>query len=325
MRGMKRPLSLAAASFAALTLLALPASAESARVVRGAISSITTDTLAVKGPSGIVTTCSLGKHSPSVAGYSAGDRVQAVCLRVHAHGQLVLAKLRHLPALPAAAANDDAVTKFGGAITALGDGSITLHDGDRDLTCSLGTTSPATGDYKVGQHAVVACAGGTLVAISPVTTGDLGRYFIGSVAEIGTSSLTLTTDHGPVTCTFGDGTPSVAALHVGDHIGMGCKASTMQLVLIRKLDGDGGTTTTTTAGTTETTTTPAPSAPTPVLTGARGVLSAFTDGSLTVHTDGGDVTCTLGSSSPGLTGFAVGDLVKMACWDGVLHEIAKVS
>jgi hypothetical protein len=321
MRRMKRPLSLAAASFAALTLLALPASAESARVVRGAISSITADALAVKGPSGIVTTCSLGRRSPSVAGYNAGDRVQALCLSLQAHGRLVLAKLRHLPALPAAAANDDAVTRFGGAITSLDDGSITLHDGDRDLTCTLGPNSPATGDYTVGQHAKVACAGGTLVAIAPVTTADLGRYFTGTVAEIGASSLTLSTEHGPVTCTFGDGTPSVASLHVGDHVGIGCKAATMQLVLIRQLDGEGGTTTTPT----ETTTTPAPPTPTPVLTGARGTLSALADGSLTVHTDGGEVTCTLGSSSPSLAGFAVGDLVKMACWDGVLHEIAKVS
>jgi hypothetical protein len=317
---MKRPLSLAAAFFAALTLLALPASAESAHVVRGTISSLTTDAVAVKAASGIVTTCAVRRHSPNVAGYKTGDRVQVVCVHLRGHGKLVLAKLRHLPALPVAAASDDAATKFGGAITALSDDSISLHDGDRNLTCKLDASSPSTGDYKVGQHVKVACAGGVLVAIAPVTTADLGRYFTGTVAEIGASSLTLTTEHGPVTCTLGDGSPSVAGLHVGDRVGMGCKASTMQLVLIKKLEVDGGTTTTTKTETTTTTSTT-----THVLTGAAGTLSGLADGSITVHTDRGEVTCTVTTSSPSLGSFAVGDHVKMACWDGVLHEIAKVT
>ena len=316
---MKRPLSLAAAFFAALSLLALPASAESARVVRGSISSITADAIAVKGVSGIVTTCTVAKRSPDLAGYSSGNRVQMICLRLRAHGKLVLFKIRHLVAVPAPAATDDSSTKFGGAITALSDDSITVHDGDRDLTCKLDASSPATADYKVGQHVKVVCAGGTLVAIAPVTTADAGRYYTGTVAAVDATGLTLNTDHGPVTCTIGDGSPSVATLHVGDKIGMGCKAPTMQLVLIRNLD-DGGTTTTPTDPT------PAPTPPTThVVTGAAGTLSALTDGSLTVHTDGGEVTCTIGPSSPSLASFAVGDRVKMACWDGVLHEIAKVS
>jgi hypothetical protein len=313
---MKRPLSLAAASFAALSLLALPASAESARVVRGSISSVTDGAIAVKGVSGIVTTCTVVKRSPDLAGYSAGNRVQMICVRLRAHGKLVLFKIRHLAAVPAPA-SDDASTRFGGAITSLTDGSITVHDGNRDLTCKLDASSPATGDYKVGQHVKVVCAGGSLVAIAPVTTADAGRYFTGSVTSVSASGLTLTTEHGPVTCTIGDGSPSVAALHLGDKIGMGCKASNMQLVLIRKLDG----------GTTTTPTDPKPAPPTPtthVVTGAAGKLAALTDGSLTVHTDGGEVTCTIGSTSPSLASFAVGDRVKMVCWDGALHEIAKV-
>ena len=215
MRRMKRPLSLAAASFAALSLLALPASAESARVVRGSISSVT-DAIAVKGVSGIVTTCTVVKMSPDLAGYSAGNRVQMICVRLRAHGKLVLFKIRHLAAVPVPVASDDASTRFGGAITSLTDGSITVHDGDRDLTCKLDASSPATGDYKVGQHVKVVCAGGSLVAIAPVTTADAGRYFTGTVASVSASGLTLNTEHGPVTCTIGDGSPTVAALHVGD-------------------------------------------------------------------------------------------------------------
>jgi hypothetical protein len=67
-----------------------------------------------------------------------------------------------------AAASDDASTRFGGALTALSDDSISLHDGDRDLTCKLDASSPSTADYKVGQHVKVVCAGGTLVSIAPV-------------------------------------------------------------------------------------------------------------------------------------------------------------
>lgn len=322
MCGMKRPLSIAAAFFAALSLLALPASADSARVVRGTISSIGPDAVSVQAASGIVTTCAVLKRSPHPTGFESGDRVQMVCVHLRGHARLVLAKLRHLPALPVAAASDDASTRFGGAITALSDDSISLHDGDRDLTCKLDASSPSTADYKVGQHVKVACAGGTLVSIAPVTS-DVGRYFTGTVAEIGAHSLTITTEHGPVTCSLGDGSPSLAALRVGDRVGMGCKASTMQLVLIKKLDGDAGTTTTTKTETTTTTTTT--STTTHVLTGAAGTLSALTDGSITVHTDRGEVTCTIGTSSPSLASFAVGDRVKMACWDGVLHEIARVS
>lgn len=216
MRRMKRPLSLAAASFAALSLLALPASAESARVVRGSISSVTDGAIAVKGVSGIVTTWTVVKVSPDLAGYSAGNRVQMICVRLRAHGKLVLFKIRHLAAVPVPVASDDASTRFGGAITSLTDGSITVHDGDRDLTCKLDASSPATGDYKVGQHVKVVCAGGSLVAIAPVTTADAGRYFTGTVASVSASGLTLNTEHGPVTCTIGDGSPTVAALHVGD-------------------------------------------------------------------------------------------------------------
>ena len=113
-----------------------------------------------------------------------------------------------------------------------------LHDGDRDLiTCALDSSSPSTADFKLGQHVKVECAGGKLVTIAAITQADAGRYYVGVVNAVDGSGLTLQTEHGPVTCTIGAGSPSTAELHVGDKIGMGCKASTMQLVLIRKLDG----------------------------------------------------------------------------------------
>ena len=53
--------------------------------------------------------------------------------------------------------------QFGGAITDLSDTSISLHDGNRDLTCAIDSTSPSVASLKVGMHVRVSCAGGTLV------------------------------------------------------------------------------------------------------------------------------------------------------------------
>jgi hypothetical protein len=305
---MKRPLFVCAAIVAALSV-ALPAAADNGRSLKGQITAISQHRISIKSPNSIVTSCAVVRVSPSLDGYAAGDAVQAVC---HSRrGHLVLARIRHLPRpAPPATKNDAESTTFGGAITALSDDSITLRDGDRQITCSIVSSSPSTDGYKVGQHAKVSCAGGTLVAIAPVTTADAGRYYVGTVSALDDKSITLQTEHGPATCTIGPGSPSTAALHLGDRIGMGCKASTMQLVLIRKVDG--GST--------------SPTEPTThTKTGARGTLSAVTETSVSVTTDGGTVTCTRGSSSPSLGDAAVGDHVEMGCLDGVLTAFAKVS
>src|SRR5438552_7923065 len=197
MRRMKRPILLWAACLAALCV-ALPASADNGRSVKGQLASLTDKTIAVKSRNSIVTTCALARVSPSLDGYALGDRVQVVCRG--RRGRLVLTRIRHLrPPAPDAQANDSQPTTFGGAITALSDTSISLHDGDRDLTCSLGPASPVTGDFKVGQHVKVACVDGKLVAIAPVTTADAGRYFAGTVSALDDKSLTLQTEHGPAT------------------------------------------------------------------------------------------------------------------------------
>src|SRR5581483_4574903 len=80
--------------------------------------------------------------------------------------------------------------------------SISLHDGDRDLTCTLGPGSPSTASFAVGRHVKAICTDGVLTAIAPVTAGDVGRYFTGTVSQLTTSAITLATEHGPVTCTI---------------------------------------------------------------------------------------------------------------------------
>ncbi len=317
MRGMKRLLILAAASFAATASLTLPALADNGRSLHGAVASLTTNAISVKGRLGVVTTCALGKRSPSVTTYAVGDKVFAVCSR-HGHGTLTLTKIRKdlRGALPSGSADTEPV-RFGGAITQLDDTSISLHDGDRDLTCTLGPDSPSTADYKVGQHVKVVCAGGVLTSISPITSGDVGRYFTGTVANVTDGSITLDTEHGPVTCTITSASPSTASLKAGDKIGMGCNASTMVLVLVKKLSGDDTppTTTTPTGG----------DGAQPTAQKARGTIVTVGDGGVGVQTDGGVVACKSGASSPSLDGYAKGDQVAIACLDGTLTAIERIS
>jgi hypothetical protein len=312
MRHMKRLLILTAASIASISV-ALPAGASSGRAVLGQVSAVSPTSISVAARGGITTTCAVGKRSPSTAGVDVGDRVRMLCLR-HGHGRLMLAKLREERA-HATASKETETVKFGGAITELDDSSISVHDGDRDLTCTLGDGSPSTDGYKVGEHVKVACAGGVLVAMVAVGSGDVGRYFVGTVDSITDGSITLQTEHGKVTCTITAVSPSTASLEQGDKVGMGCRAATMELVLLRPVTGDGGA-----SGDGATTATP-PQEHTTLK--AKGTVSVLDDSSISLLTDGGTVTCKIGSSSPSVSGLSVGDGAAIACVDGTLTAIAS--
>ena len=306
MSHMKRLPILATALLAVAAFLTVPAFAGNGKSLRGTVASKSDTAVSIAGRGGVTTTCNLGRHSPSLANVSVGDRVLAVCVK-RRHGGLVLTRVREDRKGPPVSKDTKPVT-FGGAITALTDTSISLHDGDRDLTCSLGPESPKTGDFKVGQHAKVACADGVLVAIA---APELGRYYVGTVATLTDGSITLTTEHGPATCTITAVSPSAASLKVGDKVGIGCRASTMELVLLKRLDGDA----------------PAPPAPTPTThteLHAKGSIAELGDRGLAVVTDGGRVACLRGEHSPSLDGYAVGDSVAVSCVDGVLTAIERL-
>ncbi|HEX4680615.1 MAG TPA: hypothetical protein VH210_15555 [Gaiellaceae bacterium] len=281
--------------------VAAPASAAKGRSLKGVLVSVSATTVAVKDTKSIVMTCVVAAGSPSLERYAAGDRVQATCAR--SGGKLVLVKIRLLTAKSGSSSNDTEPTKFAGAVTALSDSSITLHDGDRDLTCSIGAASPSTAGVKVGQHAKVSCSDGVLVTLTPVTAGDAGRAYEGTVTAVSATAITVHTDKGDGTCTLGDGSPSVAEVKVGDRVLAGCKSGTYQLVLLKKLGA-------------------APVSGPHKTIGAAGTVSTVSSTSLTVHTDGGDVTCTVGDGSPNVAAVHVGDKVTMACVDGVLKVLA---
>jgi hypothetical protein len=304
MRRVTRGLALLAALLATLAVAGSvsatsspAASAFQGRTLKGVLVSLTSAAVAIKDSKGAVTTCARAAKSPSLDSYATGDRVQAACIR--AGRKLVLSKIRRLTAPNGPPANDTEPTKFSGVVTALSDGAISLHDGDRDLTCSIGRSSPPTASVKVGQHVNVACADGALVAIGPVASG---RVYEGTVSAVGATSITVHTAHGDGTCAVGDGSPSVADVTVGDRVLAGCKAVTNQLVLLKKLAAS----------------TDAPKSQT-----GAGTVSAVSATSLTVHTDGGNLTCSVGDGSPSVADVKVGDLVKVGCLGGVLKALVR--
>jgi hypothetical protein len=302
MRRVTRGLTFLSALLATLAV-AMPASAAEGRTLKGVLVSVTSTAVAVKDAKGVVTTCARAAKSPSLDGFATGNRVQAVCVRTG--DRLVLAKIRRFPASSSSASNDTEPTKFGGVVTALSDGSISLHDGDRDLTCSIGASSPSTARVKVGQHVKVSCSNGVLVAIAPVTTGDAGRAYEGTVSAVNSTSITVHTARGDGTCTVGDGSPSVAGVKVGDRVLAGCKAGTNRLVLLKKLASA------------------TPGADTPTAKTGAGTVTAVSAASITVHTDGGDLTCSVGDGSPSVTGVKIGDKVKVGCVGGILRALVR--
>jgi hypothetical protein len=218
---------------------------------------------------------------------------------------LVLARVKHLTAAPTA--GDTAQVTFGGAVTAVSDSAVSLHDGNRDITCSLGDGSPKLTGVKVGDHAKVTCAGGVLITFTPITiptTSPAATTGGGTVSALSTTSITVhNSEHGDVTCALASSSPSVHEIHVGDVVRFGCVGGT--LVAVSKV-------------TITVTPPPAPTA-TPPAKVAYGTITALTSAALTINNpEHGDLTCTLGEHSPGLGDYHVGDRVRIGCSDGAL-------
>jgi hypothetical protein len=228
---------------AALGLLSLvvvlPAGADDARLARGSITSVGATSISVATDRAVKVTCALRDRSPSLDGYSEGDRVAITCRRVR--HTFVLARIRHLQA----AANSEGEVKtvaFGGAITALTDTSISLHDGDRDITCAITDVSPPTGDAKVGDHLRVVCKNGVLALVAPVTgpkpvepprqpeapkpaptpTTHTLTGAIGTITVLGDTSLTVHNAEHDLTCSVGTASPKLGDFHVDDRVKVLC-------------------------------------------------------------------------------------------------------
>jgi hypothetical protein len=302
----------------AAAAVALPAGAAGVRTARGPLAAVSATSISVRTAHGRVS-CRLGAKSPSRVGFMRGENVQIACARTGA-GRWLLTVLRHVGTTPTAANDGAPATRFGGAITALSDTSISLHDGDRDLTCAVDSTSPPLTALKVGMHISVSCAGGTLVSWAPVTAG---RAYKGKLTALGDTSVTLLSEGGATTCTVAAGSPSRDGFALGDDVLMGCSVGTNQLVLLKHLDGDPGGSVSPPPATSSGDGRPGSGQPS-VDQATKGTITVLTDGSVTVHNnEHGDLTCSIGDGSPSLDGFHVGDIAGMGCKAGVLVVLVK--
>jgi hypothetical protein len=222
-------------------------------------------------------TCSRDDSSPKVGRASVGDKVKVTC----EHGVLVSFE----KAFTGSAA---------GKISELSPSSVTLHNDDGTLTCTLAEGSPKLGDYHAGDKVKIACTNGVLTAIAKLTETTITT---GVLSALSHTSVTVLSDGGARTCARGE-TPAVVGYNLGDRVKMTCVNGVLS----------GIAKVTVTTGTTS----------------MSGVLSALSPTSLTVHTDGGDKTCSRTSSSPSLDGYQVGNYVKATCVDGALTAIAHL-
>jgi hypothetical protein len=180
-----------------------------------------------------------------------------------------------------------------GTLTARNDASVTVHMDTRDLTCTRGDRSPSLGDLRIGDRVKIACTNGVLAAIAKLTETTITT---GTLSAVSSTSVSVSSDGGERTCTRGADSPSLEGYHVGDRVKMTCTNGV--LTGFAKAD---------------------------VITDGVGVLTVLSPTSLTVHTDGGDKTCSRTGSSPSLDGYQVGDTVKFYCTNGALSGIARVN
>jgi hypothetical protein len=316
-----RPVLLVALA-TALLFVAPAAAVDNTKELRGSIAALSATAITVKDGSKSAT-CSVATTSPPLSDYNVGDSVVIVCKRTGDRWKL--ATIRKLNTKPK---TDQPTTTFkqGGTLTAVSDTSVTVHDGDHDFVCKRGDASPPLDGFHVGDHVVIACTNGALAGITMVTvpttpkdpttphepttptnpttptTPVVERSGQGTLTALSDHSVTVHTDGGDVTCTLGDGSPKLGDFHVGDAVKFGCRNDV--LTAMYKVT--------------------APAPPVVERTG-QGTITALSTSSVTVHTDGGDVTCALGDSSPKLGDYHVGDAVKFGCRNDVLYGIYKVT
>jgi hypothetical protein len=240
--------------------------------------------------------CKVGDATPALDAFHVGDHVVIACKA----GSLVGITKVEIPA-----PKPPVVERTGqGTISALSETALTVHTDGGDVSCTLNEGSPRLGDFHVGDRVKFGCKNDVLAALYKVDAPKppvVERTGQGTISALSTSSLTVHTDGGEVTCSLSDGSPKLGDYHVGDLVKFGCRNDV--LTGIYK---------------------PAPPAPPVVYRSGQGTISALSTSSVTVHTDGGDVSCALGEKSPKLGDFHVGDRVKFYCTNDVLSGLGRL-
>src|SRR5438105_4445260 len=184
-----------------------------------------------------------------------------------------------------------------GTVGALSSGSIRVGS----LACKVGPHSPGSA-VQLGDAVGISCKNGLLTRLRKLHLTTLSdeklaqlndspvfAWTEGTIGVLGSSSIAV----GALTCSLGSSSPSLTGYQVGDGVRIGCGDGV--LMKIEKLPAR------------------------PVFTSASGTLSALGSSSITV----GALTCPLGSSSPDLSGYHVGDPVGIGCLDGMLAKVGR--
>ena len=262
--------------------------------------------------------CSRNASSPSLDGYKVDDQVVIGC----ANGALIVLVDKRTPPPPTTTTATTTTTPApAGArdpISALSATSITVGP----LTCTIGPSSPSV-PFKVGDRVRMGCLGGVLAYV--VSDGDATTTTTTTTPPVTTTAATATTEvvtHGGIltaigehsltvdslTCYLYPSSPNLAGFKVGDHVGVACSSGV--LIKIVALSDDA----------------PQPTPPSPPpstgdhhddLQTRLGTITALGTTSITV--DG--LTCSIGSNSPSVAGFKLGDQVGIGCSNGVLVKI----
>lgn len=238
---------------------------------------------------------------------------------------------------------EQADSSAAGRITSLKAKSITVRHGDRHLSCSLTSYSPATAMFALGEKVKIACTRHVLVAISDVPAKESARNYDdettttsnvtnanGPISGLNSSTITVQT----MTCTIGANSPSTAGFALGDSVRMYCLNGVLYQLKHNDSPPPAPLTTTTTATTTTHSDSPPPTTSTTTTTtpttpqnysGITGNITTLSDGSITVTSSGTNdptsLTCTLGAGTPSTSGFGVGSNVRMYCLNGVLYQL----
>ena len=116
------------------------------------------------------------------------------------------------------------------------------------------------------------------------------------------SSITVGRHRHERTCALTTASPATGTFAVGDRVEITCANGV--LVSIDEVDGHRN------AGNDE-----------PVTTGLSGTVTAVGAGAITVHDGENTLSCTIGATSPSLTGYGVGTHARIGCENGVLVSI----
>jgi hypothetical protein len=263
-------------------------------------------------------TCTRTSSSPSLDGYKVGDQVGLGC----ANGVMIVIVDKRPAATTTTTTTTTTAVQGAGArdpISALSATSITVGP----LTCALGPSSPSV-PFKVGDRVKIGCLGGVLAYViadndvptttapstappEPTTTTAAVVTRGGTLTAIGEHTLTVD----GLTCYVYPSSPTVTGFKVGDRVGVACQSNV--LIKIVALGDE-----------------PKPSDGVIPKIGVPpsddrhdelqtrlGAITALSTSSITVDS----LTCSVGASSPSVTGFKLGDNVGIGCANGVLVKI----